>query len=46
MIAMFRALLVALLLITGAAQPASAGAFDDGLAAYDAGDYLPQNCGR
>ena len=39
MIAMLRALLVALFLITGAAQPASAGAFEDGLAAYDAGDY-------
>ena len=39
MIAMFRALLVALILITGAAQPASAGAFEDGLAAYRTGNY-------
>ena len=39
MIAMFRALLVALILITGAAQPASAGAFEDGFAAYQSGDY-------
>ena len=39
MIAMFRVLLVVLILITGAAQPASAGAFEDGFAAYKTRDY-------
>jgi len=35
MFSMFRALLVVLILITGAAQPASAGAFEDALAGDD-----------
>ena len=39
MIATLRTLLVALTLITGAAQPASAGAFEDGFAAYRSEDY-------